>query len=198
MALHDGAGHVGLPAGVSLERHTGSALGVHVGDSALRGRPVAIEDGERRALARREHRDGTTDADRRTVLPVVLLAAADDEQAAPGEHAARTGRGRAGRALDHELTADADWQRLFIAFWLRSQYDEELRVRFAAQRADVRHRLAERIARRAAQQGVELELPPDDLATALLALSNGLAIERLNDPEAVPDDLFARLLARLL
>lgn len=71
-------------------------------------------------------------------------------------------------------------------------------MRFAAQRADVRHRLAERIARRAAQQGVELELPPDDLATALLALSNGLAIERLNDPEAVPDDLFARLLARLL
>ena len=35
-------------------------------------------------------------------------------------------------------------------------------------------------------------LPTDQLATALIALANGFAIELLAAPDAVPDDLFGR------
>jgi hypothetical protein len=41
-------------------------------------------------------------------------------------------------------------------------------------------------------------LPADDLATLLIALTNGMAVERLADPAGVPDDLYARALDILL
>ena len=40
-------------------------------------------------------------------------------------------------------------------------------------------------------------MPPDQLATAVEALADGLALQRLADPESVPDDLFGAVLAGL-
>jgi hypothetical protein len=40
-------------------------------------------------------------------------------------------------------------------------------------------------------------VPPDQLATAVEALADGLALQRLADPESVPDDLFGAVLAAL-
>jgi hypothetical protein len=43
-------------------------------------------------------------------------------------------------------------------------------------------------------QGFELALPREQAATALM-ISNGFAIERLADPNAVPDELYAQAIA---
>src|SRR6266511_2714653 len=47
-------------------------------------------------------------------------------------------------------------------------------------------------------QAAELARPRDQVATALIALANGFAIESLADPTAAPDELFAHAIAALL
>ncbi len=56
-------------------------------------------------------------------------------------------------------------------------------------------RIAEGVVR---DQGLELTLPRDQVATALIALANGYAIERLADPDNAPDELRAHALAAVL
>jgi hypothetical protein len=43
-----------------------------------------------------------------------------------------------------------------------------------------------------------LELRPEHLATTLIALANGFAIELLADPDPVPDDLFGHAVGALI
>jgi len=45
----------------------------------------------------------------------------------------------------------------------------------------------------AAEVGTDLPLPPNDLATAQIALDIGLAVQHLVDPEAVPLELYPQL-----
>jgi hypothetical protein len=62
----------------------------------------------------------------------------------------------------------------------------------------VRLTLAEGIERRSAEAGVELPLPAERLAVGISALINGLAFERVIEPEAVTDELFGLLVSRLI
>jgi hypothetical protein len=56
-------------------------------------------------------------------------------------------------------------------------------------------RMVEGVAR---DTGAELILPRDQVATALIAMVNGLTIERLADPQAAPDELFAHAIAAVV
>jgi hypothetical protein len=58
----------------------------------------------------------------------------------------------------------------------------------------VRMAIARLIAGGAAETDMELALPAEDIATSVKALGNGLALERIIDPDAVPDDLFGSAL----
>ncbi|MFL6239666.1 MAG: TetR/AcrR family transcriptional regulator [Actinomycetes bacterium] len=51
---------------------------------------------------------------------------------------------------------------------------------------------------RATEHGASLPMPARDLVIALFALGQGLIMERLVNPDDVPDDLFARVLNLLL
>jgi hypothetical protein len=53
------------------------------------------------------------------------------------------------------------------------------------------------LAERAATLGTGLP-PADQLATLLIALTNGMAVEQLADPGSVPQDLYGRALDILL
>jgi hypothetical protein len=94
--------------------------------------------------------------------------------------------------------ADADWQRLFIEFWGRAMRDDAVREVLVERRRALRRTIAQALDRGAADHGLMLALPADHLAVTILALSNGLAIESLLDPDAVPSELFGRLLAQLV
>lgn len=63
-------------------------------------------------------------------------------------------------------------------------------------RSFVRIPISDLIAKAAADLNVELPVSADHLAVAVLALSNGLAIESLADPESVPPELFGTVLNR--
>lgn len=104
----------------------------------------------------------------------------------------------AGAALVEEASRSEDWQRLFIEFWLRAQRDEAIGREFARERRAARDELGQYLTAEAERRDVESPFTVEELAVTFLALSNGLALERLTDPDAVPDDLLPRLLERLV
>src|SRR6266542_2933249 len=74
------------------------------------------------------------------------------------------------------LQQERDAVLLLVDFWNQAVRDQAAAVRFAE-----RH-----------------DRPRDQVATALIALANGFAIESLADPTAAPDELFAHAIAALL
>jgi hypothetical protein len=104
----------------------------------------------------------------------------------------------AGAALSELMSSQADWQLLFIEFWAQAMRDPGLRDEFARHRRAAREVIARFVQRQADQAGVELSLPADQLAVALLAVSNGIAIERLADPDSVDPSILGVVLRLLL
>jgi hypothetical protein len=76
--------------------------------------------------------------------------------------------------------------------------DPDARRAFVASRRDLRARVADVVARFLAEHPVRTGWDAESLTVVLIALSNGLAIEALPDPTAVPGDLLARVLADLV
>jgi AcrR family transcriptional regulator len=96
------------------------------------------------------------------------------------------------------MSSQRDWHLLFIEFWARAVRDPELHDEFARERRSVRGLIAQFLEAHAAQARVELPVPADQLAVAVLALSNGIAIEHLADPDTVDPSTFGVVLGLLL
>jgi AcrR family transcriptional regulator len=96
------------------------------------------------------------------------------------------------------VDGDRRWALLFFEFWLHAARDPGVRERYAAYRRGARSAVAGLLSERAAAAGAELPTPAPGLAAVALALTAGVALERLVDPDAVPEDLLAAVLARLL
>ncbi len=101
----------------------------------------------------------------------------------------------AGAALVRELRADAGWHRLLAEYFAMAQHDAALRDALRERRRAARIAVATELSKLAGLFGGTLPLPPEELAVVLFALSNGVGVESGIDPEAVPDDLLARVLA---
>src|SRR5215208_732173 len=95
------------------------------------------------------------------------------------------------------IQRDPQWPLLFFEFWSYGVRNPRLRDEFDRRGRAVRGVVAEALQRVADQQGRELRYPADQLAAAVSAAINGLAFERVADPQAIPDELFAWVLATL-
>ena len=93
------------------------------------------------------------------------------------------------------MESEPEWERLFFEFAVYAARHEGFRVRLVAQARAMRARLAELLAARAARLGIEPVLPPEQVATMTFAMANGIALERMLDPEAVPDGLYPEMMA---
>jgi AcrR family transcriptional regulator len=100
----------------------------------------------------------------------------------------------AGRVLSNATVGDPKWHLTFIEFWTRAMRNPKLRRDFAAHRRAARDVIAEYLEDHAVRLGVTLPLPAPRLAITLLALSNGLAIEQLLEPEHADKSLLPDLL----
>jgi AcrR family transcriptional regulator len=105
---------------------------------------------------------------------------------------------RVGREFADYLQQQRRWLILLIEFWAQAARDPKLRPRFAERHGKIRAAIAEALGERAAKLGIPLALPADQLATLLIALTNGMAVEQLADPGSVPRDLYGRALDILL
>ena len=96
----------------------------------------------------------------------------------------------AGRAGGEAVDEEADWHLLFLEFVTRAARQPALREELGQQRIELRRLIAEQVRDRLSALGVEPSLPAEQLANVMLALSNGLAIEQLVQPEGIDSDLF--------
>ncbi|WP_326835704.1 TetR family transcriptional regulator [Amycolatopsis rhabdoformis] len=104
----------------------------------------------------------------------------------------------AGARLAAGVDTDATWHRLLLEYWGIAMRNPTVHEGLATRRAQLREAITAAITRAAAQHGVDLPLPPEQLAVVVLALSNGLAVERGVEAAAVPDTLFADVLKLLV
>jgi len=124
---------------------------------------------------------------------LALVAGAVDRQSTVREMTREAAGG-----LVELIHSQNDWHLLFIEFWARAVRDPALREEFARHRRVARAVIAEFLERQAARAGVRLPAAADQLAVAVLALSNGIAIEQLADPETVDPGTFATILGLLV
>ena len=101
----------------------------------------------------------------------------------------------AGEDFAHGLGADPVWQRLFFEFTAYAARNDDFRQELVTRYRALRDRIAAVYARGAERAGVESPLPVDHVAMMTFAMANGFALEKLLEPETVPDELYGTMLA---
>ncbi len=110
----------------------------------------------------------------------------------PEEHA------RAGGAEFTEyLSREPEWERLFFEFAIQAARDETFREQLLARWSGLVERIATAIEDYVGRVGIEPPGPIDAFALMIFTMSNGVALQRLLDPEGVPDDLLSDMLELL-
>ena len=95
------------------------------------------------------------------------------------------------------IEREPDVLLLFMEFWAYGVRDAEVRPKVAARFAQVRELLTKLIADGVREFDLELDIPAEQLAVAIDALADGIARQKLADPDAVPDELMGRVLSLL-
>jgi AcrR family transcriptional regulator len=112
-------------------------------------------------------------------------------RAEPPESRLRAGAGRVVSSLER----DRDWSLLFFEFAAYAAREPRFRRKFAARLRPVQAAMGETI--RALSAGSELALPSERIALGVNALVDGIAMNRLIDRAAAPDELLGEMLAVL-
>jgi AcrR family transcriptional regulator len=102
------------------------------------------------------------------------------------------------RQFQRFVRDEPHWPLLYYEFFSYGARNGELRTEFAKRRRMVHRAIADGMNRQAAELGFQLPLPAEQIAVAMEALMNGLAFNRVVDPDSVPDGLFGLALSRLL
>ncbi len=95
------------------------------------------------------------------------------------------------------IERDPELLLLFMEFWAYGVRDPQVRPKVAAQFAQIRRLLTKLIADGVRDFDLELDVPAEQLAVAIDALADGIARQKLADPDAVPDELMGRVLSLL-
>jgi AcrR family transcriptional regulator len=90
------------------------------------------------------------------------------------------------------------WLAVFYEFWAHTVRHPELRMRFARIHARVIEPYAEATARLAADGGLELPVDPRGFTVAVYAMSIGLSLEQLTQPDVVDATLAGRMISLVL
>jgi AcrR family transcriptional regulator len=96
------------------------------------------------------------------------------------------------------IEREPDVLLLFMEFWAYGVRDAQVRPKVAARFAQMREVLTSLIADGVREFDLELAIPAEELAMAIDALADGIARQKLADPQAVPDELMGRVLSLLL
>jgi AcrR family transcriptional regulator len=93
------------------------------------------------------------------------------------------------------LSGERETLMLLQEYWAAATRDARLARRYRRRQAALREALAETLEARHATTGVPLEVPAIDLATAFIALAEGLGLEAIVDPDSVGAGLFGEILS---
>lgn len=98
-----------------------------------------------------------------------------------------------GASYVRHIASDPEWQRLFFEFAAYAARNDEFREELITRYRTLRERIGDAFARHT-EKTTEPVGGKDGLAMALFAMGNGIALEKLLEPDAVPDDLYPRML----
>jgi AcrR family transcriptional regulator len=79
-----------------------------------------------------------------------------------------------------------DWTAVYVEFWTHASRRPELRRQVAARHEQLIDTVAELVEEFASRWGVEFTIPAREVVRGTYALSRGMGLERLVDPEATP------------
>ncbi len=100
--------------------------------------------------------------------------------------------------VSREVSSVVDEERqihlLTHEYWSLAARDPELGARYAARQKALRELISHALVAHHEATCVALTHDPMELATAVLALANGLGMDRIIDPDAVPETLFGDIL----
>lgn len=122
------------------------------------------------------------------------IAIEDVDGAVASHHEVADQARDAGLAFGERLARDPAWGRVFLELVGHATRDEAFRRELDARFERLRGRFAEVYAERAEQLGLTLPRPAPEIARMTSAMATGVAVQRLIDPDGVPDDLFASML----
>lgn len=126
------------------------------------------------------------DIDDRLRVLLTLAASAPTDRDVTGELS---------RSLSTVLTQNRDVVSLFHEYSALALRDAALADRYVKRNAQLRAELAKTIEARFHALGVSLTIGAEHLATAVIALVDGLSTEMLTEPDVVPDELFGQILS---
>jgi AcrR family transcriptional regulator len=92
------------------------------------------------------------------------------------------------------VASDPDWERLFFDFSGYAMRNEGFRAELAARRRALREGIGTLLQRRVDELGVEPPMPVADIAMMVFAMGDGIALQKLLDPESVDEELYPAML----
>jgi AcrR family transcriptional regulator len=93
-----------------------------------------------------------------------------------------------------DYLSDEEWSRLFFEFAAYAARNEDFRQELVTRYRALRGRVADVYRRKKDEMGIEPAIPPEQVAAMIFAMVNGLALEKLLEPDVVADDAFATML----
>lgn len=96
------------------------------------------------------------------------------------------------------ISDDPEWERLFFEFAAHATRDEAFRGELVTRYRALRERMGEIYGQRADELGIEPPIAVGDLSTMIFAMANGIAMQKLLEPESVPDGLYPAMLETFL
>jgi AcrR family transcriptional regulator len=96
------------------------------------------------------------------------------------------------------LDEEPELYALMVEFWTMWVRDEEQRPPHAKRFAAVRAYIGRLIQEKADEMGFAMRLPPEHIGAVVMALADGLALQHLANPEAVPAELYPAVLPLLV
>jgi AcrR family transcriptional regulator len=101
---------------------------------------------------------------------------------------------QSGRLFMEAFQEERDLYLLWLECSVHSVHDPDVREALVRLDHAIRDAIAGFITYHADLLGLELPVPATQLATALVCLADGLALERMKSPSSVPNELFGTLL----
>jgi AcrR family transcriptional regulator len=102
-----------------------------------------------------------------------------------------------GRLFMERFQEERDLYLLWLECSVHSVHDPDVREALVQLDLKIRKAVASFITYHAELVGISLPIPAMQLATAVTCLADGLALERMKNPDSVPDELFGNLLIML-
>jgi AcrR family transcriptional regulator len=102
------------------------------------------------------------------------------------------------RDITRSFKESREWQLLLLEFVAYAARNPTFAERFKDHKRRLRAAVAQILELHLSPRGIAPPMQIDQLAMALTALANGLAVEELSDPGSVPDELLSDLLTLLV